>query len=91
MALSTDGSFDDKRVQYLNAIAKSKPGIHYLILHCGYDDDELRAITASSSLRDTDRRIVTDPAFINGVKRTGVEVVTWKQVRAMNDKRLAEK
>ena len=89
--LYTDGSFDEKRVQYLNAIAKSKPGIHYLILHCGYDDDELRAITASSKRRDTDRRIATDAEFIRKVKQTGVEIVTWKQVRDMNDKRAAEK
>ena len=89
--LYTDGSFDEKRVQYLNAIAKSKPGVHYLILHCGYDDDELRAITASSKRRDTDRRIATDAEFIRKVKQTGVEIVTWKQVRDMNDKRAAEK
>jgi predicted glycoside hydrolase/deacetylase ChbG (UPF0249 family) len=89
--LYTKGSFDEKRSQYLKAITESKPGIHYMILHCGYDDDELRAITASSSIRDTDRRVVTDPEFIKGVKEAGVEIVTWKQVREMNDKRLAEK
>ena len=56
--LYTDGSFEDKRAQYLKAIAKSKPGIHYLILHCGYNNEELQAITTSSKRRDTDRRIV---------------------------------
>ena len=65
---------------------QSKPGVHYLILHCGYDDEELQAITASSKLRDTDRRVFTDPDFIAAVKKTGVEVVTWKQVREMNGK-----
>ncbi|MCI0331879.1 MAG: ChbG/HpnK family deacetylase [Planctomycetes bacterium] len=89
--LYTNGRFEDKRAQYLEAIANSKPGVHYLILHCGYDDEELQAITASSKLRDTDRRVFTDPEFIRAVKETGVEIVTWKQVREMNDKRLAEK
>jgi hypothetical protein len=84
--LYTKGSFEDKRAQYLQAIANSKPGVHYLILHCGYDDEELQAITNSSKLRDTDRRVATDPEFISAVKKTGVEVVTWKQVRAINDK-----
>jgi hypothetical protein len=60
-------------------------------LHCGYDDAELRAITSSSQLRDTDRRVFTDPGFIAAVMETGVEIVTWKQVREMNDKRGAEK
>jgi predicted glycoside hydrolase/deacetylase ChbG (UPF0249 family) len=83
--LYTNGSFADKKSQYLRAIAESKPGVHYLIVHCGYDDDELRAITNSSQLRDTDRRVVCDAEFIAEVKQTGVEVVTWRQVREMLD------
>jgi predicted glycoside hydrolase/deacetylase ChbG (UPF0249 family) len=88
--LYTNGSLEDKKAHYLQAIADTRPGVHYLILHCGYDNEELRAITASSKLRDTDRRVFTDPEFIDAVKRTGVEIVTWKQVREMNAKRLAD-
>jgi predicted glycoside hydrolase/deacetylase ChbG (UPF0249 family) len=84
--LYTDGGFDEKRAEYLNAIATSKPGIQYLILHCGYDDSELQAITSSSKRRDIDRRVFTDPGFIEAVKKTGVEVVSWKQVREMHGK-----
>jgi predicted glycoside hydrolase/deacetylase ChbG (UPF0249 family) len=83
--LYTNDSFENKKAQYLDAIANSKPGVHYLILHCGYDDEELRAITGSSKLRDTDRRVFTDEDFIAAVKKTGVQVVTWKQVREMSD------
>lgn len=88
--LYTNGTFEDKKAQYLKAITDSKPGVHYLILHCGYNDHELQAITTSSQLRDTDRRIFTDPEFIEAVKKTGVEIVTWKQVRELNDKRQAD-
>jgi len=89
--LYTKGSVEEKKAQYLKAIADSQPGVHYLILHCGYDDEELQAITTSSKIRDTDRRVFTDPEFIEAVKKTGVEIVTWKQVREMNDKRVGEK
>jgi predicted glycoside hydrolase/deacetylase ChbG (UPF0249 family) len=85
--LYTNAPFEDKKAQYLRAIADSPPGVHYLILHCGYDDAELRAITSSSKLRDTDRRVFTDPGFIEAVKATGVEIVTWKQVRDISEKR----
>jgi len=88
--LYTNGTVEEKKAQYLQAIAESKPGVQYLILHCGYNDHELQAITTSSQLRDTDRKIFTDPEFIEAVKKTGVEIVTWKQVRELNDKRLAE-
>jgi chitin disaccharide deacetylase len=88
--LYTNDTFENKKAQYLQAIADTKPGVHYLILHCGYDDQELRAITNSSKLRDTDRRVFTDSDFMAAVKATGVEIVTWKQVREMNEKRGAE-
>jgi predicted glycoside hydrolase/deacetylase ChbG (UPF0249 family) len=86
--LYTNAPFEDKKAQYLRAIADSPPGVHYLILHCGYDDAELQAITNSSKLRDTDRRVFTDPGFIEAVKATDVEIVTWKQVRDINDERI---
>jgi predicted glycoside hydrolase/deacetylase ChbG (UPF0249 family) len=89
--LYNNGSFEEKKSQYVEAIAGSKPGVHYLIVHCGYDDQELRAITGSSKLRDTDRRVFTDPDFITAVKQTGVTVVTWKQVREMYAQPAAEK
>ncbi|REK11437.1 MAG: ChbG/HpnK family deacetylase [Planctomycetota bacterium] len=85
----TKGTLDDKKEMYLKAIADTEPGVRYLIIHCGYDNAELQAITSSSGLRDTDRRVFTDPDFIEAVKQTGVEVVDWKQVREMNDKRQA--
>jgi chitin disaccharide deacetylase len=83
--LYTDGSVEEKQAQYLKAIADSPPGVHYLILHCGHDDEELQAITTSNKIRDTDRRVFTDPEFIDAVKKTGVEIVTWKQVRELSD------
>jgi predicted glycoside hydrolase/deacetylase ChbG (UPF0249 family) len=85
------GSFEDKKARYLAAINSPEPGVRYLIIHCGYDDEELRGITSSSKLRDTDRRVFTDPATIEAIKHSGVEVVTWKQVREMTDAKAAAK
>jgi len=82
-------SYDKKKDMYYRAIADTKPGVRYLIIHCGYNNEELQAITSSSVIRDNDRRIFTDPSFIEAVKQSGVEVVSWKQVTAMNGKRVA--
>jgi predicted glycoside hydrolase/deacetylase ChbG (UPF0249 family) len=89
--LYTHDRFENKRDQYLEAIVNTGPGVRYLIIHCGYDDKELQAITGSSKLRDMDRRVFTDPGFMRAVRDSGVEIVTWKQVRQINEKRLAEK
>jgi predicted glycoside hydrolase/deacetylase ChbG (UPF0249 family) len=88
--LYTKGGFDEKRREYLEAITKTGPGVRYVIIHCGYDDDELQAITNSSKLRDTDRRVFMDAEFIRDVKESGVEVLTWRQVREMYDRELAK-
>jgi len=85
----TGESYDTKKKMYLKAIEDTQPGVRYLIIHCGYNNEELQAITTSSVIRDNDRRVFTDPEFIEAVKKSGVEVVSWKQVREMNGKKVA--
>lgn len=82
-------SYDAKKKMYLKAIEDTQPGVRYLIIHCGYNNEELQAITTSSVIRDNDRRIFTDPEVIAAVKKSGVEVVTWKQVSERNGKKVA--
>ena len=76
----TGESYETKKKMYLDAIKQTQPGVRYLIIHCGYNNDELQAITSSSQLRDNDRRIFTDPEVIGAMKQSGVEVISWKQL-----------
>ena len=77
------GNIPDQRKQrYLDEIAKIGPGVTQLIIHCGYDNEELRAITDSSARRDQDRSIFIDPATRNYFKEQKIELITWKQFRA---------
>jgi predicted glycoside hydrolase/deacetylase ChbG (UPF0249 family) len=76
-------SHEDRHKRYIDFLRDLPKGVSELIIHCGYDNEELRAITNSASRRDGDRRIFSDPATAALVKNLGIEVISWKQFRDM--------
>ena len=73
---------EGRREAYLNYLRNLTPGTHELIIHCGYDDEELKGITSSSSRRNGDRIIFTDSAIQQLIEELGIELTTWKAFRA---------
>lgn len=71
---------EKRKSAYLEALRNLKPGVTGIYIHCGYDDDELRSITSSSSIRDGDRRVFTDPDLIEEVHRLDLQVTNWKEL-----------
>lgn len=72
-----------RRESYVKTIKNLPPGVSQLIIHCGYADDELRAITNSAERRNEDRIIFTDPEIQKLLDAEGIQLITWKQFRAM--------
>jgi len=58
-----------------------KPGVTQMIVHCGYDDAELQAITGSHFLRGDDTRIFMDTEVKKQIEEIGIEIITWTQLR----------
>ncbi len=73
---------DQRKTRYLEAIRDLPPGVHQLIIHCGYDDRELRAITNSSARRDSDRQVFCDAQVRKLLGEWGVEITSWKALRS---------
>lgn len=82
-------SHDERRQKYVDTIRSLRPGVTQIIIHCGYDNAELQAITNSSSRRDGDRRIFSDPEIAALIKEEGIEVIGWRQLRAIEAQRKA--
>ncbi|MEZ6116496.1 MAG: polysaccharide deacetylase family protein [Pirellulaceae bacterium] len=78
------GDYEKRKQRYLEAITNAPIGVSEIIIHCGFDDHELRQITNSVDIRDTDRKVFTDPEVRAAIQRLGVQIITWKQFQEMN-------
>lgn len=74
---------------YIQALKSLSPGLHELIVHLGWDDPELRAITLNhpdygAAWRARDFKAVTSPEFKQALADSHIILVHWKDlVRAM--------
>ena len=71
---------------YMNAITDIKPGLNVLLVHLGYDNEELKAITIDhpnygSAWRELDVKILQDTAFKNLIRERNIKLITWGQVK----------
>jgi predicted glycoside hydrolase/deacetylase ChbG (UPF0249 family) len=76
-------TLEERWKNYNTCLDGLKPGVTQLIIHCGYDNEELQGITGSFKGRDGDRQIFTDPKMAEKLKALDIQVITWKQFREM--------
>lgn len=79
-------SHEQRHATYVEFLRSLNPGITELIIHCGYDNEELQAITSSSSRRDGDRRIFTANETAQLLKDEEIQLVSWKQLHKMAER-----
>lgn len=71
---------------YLNAIAGLKPGISEIIVHLGYDDSELQAVTVNhepygSAWRQRDYDVVNSAEFKKALQDNHIILVKWRDLQ----------
>lgn len=75
--------------QWLDAYKKMlsglKPGVYQLIVHLGFDEPELQAISYNhpdwgAAWRENDLRLVSSPEFRQFLKDQGFKLVTWREL-----------
>ncbi|MEQ9411044.1 MAG: polysaccharide deacetylase family protein [Fuerstiella sp.] len=72
---------EQRTASYYKSIRSLPPGVSELIIHCGFDNDELKAITNSAARRDGDRRIFTSETTRQLLQDENIRLLTWKQFR----------
>ena len=70
---------------YLDAVKGLKPGLTEIIVHLGYDDAEMRAVTVThdaygSAWRQRDYDVLNSADFKKALKDNNVVMVTWREL-----------
>jgi predicted glycoside hydrolase/deacetylase ChbG (UPF0249 family) len=73
-------TIEERRAAYHRALRALTPGVHMMILHPGFNDEELRAATASAPNREGDYRIFMEPATAELIQSLGIRLVGWQDV-----------
>ena len=78
---------DELEGYYLSALRELKPGLNILIVHPGFDDDELRSITGDcrpygAAWRQRDFEIVMSSDFQSALKENDIQLVNWRTIKS---------
>jgi hypothetical protein len=71
---------------YLNTIKRLKPGLSQLIVHLGYDDNEMKEISVNhpdygAKWRHLDHEVVTSVDFRSALVKNNVKLVSWGEIK----------
>jgi len=72
---------------YEEALRKLPPGVTEIVIHLGFDDAELKAITSDretwgSAWRQRDFDFFTSPRFRELLRTHNIRLVTWRELGA---------
>lgn len=84
------GPDDQRKQHYLRQLDILPPGTSELIIHCGSDHEEAKAIAGSWVIRESDRKIFSDPSMKEELAKRNIELIGWRQFKEIRDKKVAE-
>ena len=78
--------YDDFFNLYSSKVKSLTPGLNVFLLHLGYDNEELRAVTVDhpeygSLWRQLDFDVFNSDEFKKVLKDNDIKLVTWREIR----------
>jgi hypothetical protein len=83
VATDSNSSLEKREREYVEAVKQSPIGVSQIIIHPGFDDEELQEITATSPSRYHDFSIFTNSNMKQIINDNEIKLIGWK-VLAMN-------
>ena len=73
---------------YLRVLRSITAGLNQLIVHLGYDDDELRAVTSGHAFwgaawRQRDYDVVMSDEFRSVLKENNIQLIGWNKLNSL--------
>lgn len=83
---NTPINYEEWMIFYKKVLDDIKPGLNVLLVHVGYDNDELKAITVDhphwgSKWRELDFKILESEEFRTRLSNRNIKLVTWDQIK----------
>ena len=91
--IPADIAGDDKKLQsfktakYIDALRLLKPGVTMMIMHCTATTEVFPHISDSGPVRKGDLLAMLDPAFRAALKKEGIVLTTWRELKERRDQR----
>lgn len=78
----------DWEKHYIGLLDNCKPGVNEIIVHLGFDDDELQAVTINhpdfgAKWRSLDLQVVESPSFQKAMKDRNIQLVTYREIQEL--------
>jgi hypothetical protein len=83
LVMGIEVSPEKRTATYVDIIKKMRPGVTEILIHCGKDTEELRAITSGWAHRVADARAFTDPVVQRALDEAGVTLIGWSAIRKL--------
>ena len=81
-------SFDDWDEYYKSIIDNLNPGLNEIVVHLGFDNNEMKKITSNriafgSKWRNLDYDVISSPEFKASLVENNIKLVTWRQIKEL--------
>ncbi len=85
MIIEDSLSFEDREEKYIEFIKQIPIGVSQIIVHPGYDDEELNRLTSNGKSRNDDLIIFTDSRIKQLIEEQNIRLIGWKELAKLVD------